>query len=638
MKNYHTIQQGKADESNEVDALISRPIPADRSPSYKRYALVAVVALGFLLAYNLLGTAQDNVPNDVDAKLLGLCFSEDDDRCDPGEVCCMLGPIGKCKSCCNDADCVAKIEQPGLDFCVHDQCRECNHDVDCIAKIDQPPAGEFGKRFCLEDNYECSAYINGESSQIPSDAYPVWLQSETSDDNNVFRKLEMPRVVYNDGPLMEQVWHIDFKEQDPSFDKNKVEYNGTHITIPSYDFMHAAYSRSYNHYDEHETGISTLIMIDNEISMVADYPKLAFVEKLHTLTYDGIKDTTRADDIKKRAKEQLAANPVFDRMKWVQMAYPKVFWSTKQKAVLRQVESNLDQALTWQVRRYVRSYPEDDVGSVNPSSSDSWASHSKKAKQAIEYAKDPSFERDYLKSEQHCKHFEDLDGVSYTEDTITFPLGRPITGFTGEMVNAPVHYFGIGVGHINVHYDPSKEILEIFYQTFAHARQHSDVKYPGPYPNGLYVAPVTDGDDYAVDPNRDGRSDDYILTTPPLGIPGCGESCGEQDFTLWERPTSEVCRDKFLDKQFWEEIAVNQRPGKFDRFLQTPHRLFGAVGGMPCAGAWNRVDYGGGHGYDMQEIGVWMHALFEIPGNNTKPMLVADNWNEWDCFYADKNC
>lgn len=58
MKNYHTIQQGKADESNEVDALISRPIPADRSPSYKRYALVAVVALGFLLAYNLLGTAQ----------------------------------------------------------------------------------------------------------------------------------------------------------------------------------------------------------------------------------------------------------------------------------------------------------------------------------------------------------------------------------------------------------------------------------------------------------------------------------------------------------------------------------------------------------------------------------------------------
>ena len=111
-----------------------------------------------------------------------------------------------------------------------------------------------------------------------------------------------------------------------------------------------------------------------------------------------------------------------------------------------------------------------------------------------------------MKSEQHCKHFEDLDGVSYTEDTVTFPLSRPITGFSGEMVNAPVHYLGLGVGYIIVDYDPSTNILEIFYQTFAHARQHSDVKYPGPYPNGLYVTPVADGDDYVVDTNIDGST------------------------------------------------------------------------------------------------------------------------------------
>ena len=63
MKNYQSIQQDYDYESNEVESLINRstPIP-DRPPLYKRYALVGAVAIGFILAYNALGTSQVRFP------------------------------------------------------------------------------------------------------------------------------------------------------------------------------------------------------------------------------------------------------------------------------------------------------------------------------------------------------------------------------------------------------------------------------------------------------------------------------------------------------------------------------------------------------------------------------------------------
>jgi len=95
MKNFQSIRQNQHDESNECDAPINRPtsnstygsdaegtkhyqsiqldIQQDyhgesndgdapfnryRQSSFKRYVLLSIVALGFLLAYNLQGTTQ----------------------------------------------------------------------------------------------------------------------------------------------------------------------------------------------------------------------------------------------------------------------------------------------------------------------------------------------------------------------------------------------------------------------------------------------------------------------------------------------------------------------------------------------------------------------------------------------------
>jgi len=555
----------------------------------------------------------DSTTNDIDAAaFLPECFGENHDQCGD-QFCCpalITGVFGYCRDCCTDGHCMSSEEQP--------------------------PAGEFGKPLCIEN--QCQAYQNGESSQIPSVGYPVWVPSETIDNSKTFRELNMPRTVYNDGPLLEQVWHIDFNDQETSFDKNKVVYNGTHITIPSFDHMHAAYSRSYNHYDEHETGIVTLIMSDNPTSLVADFAALAFVEKYHTLTYDGIQDTSRGDFIKAKAKEQLEEKPEFDKRSFFKHALHFAFWAVRYDFITRQIEGGLDRALAWQIRRYAKSYPEDGVGSVNPSSSASWASHSEKAKQAINHARDPSFEREYLKSELHCKHIEKVDGVSYTQDSVTFPVGRPLTMFSGEMINSPVHYFGLGVGHIIPHYDPSTGILEMFFQTFSHSRQHSDVKYPGPYPDGLWVAPVAEGSDYVVDPDRDGRTDEYFQSDPPDPNPFLKNGPDTADFTLWARPTEEVCNPAYVDGKrsgFWESINIDKTVDFWENLSQIKGMLRGIVGGMPCS-SWMHTDYDGGHQFDLNELGVWAHALGEIRSDKTKEMLLhATFWDDYECFYSD---
>ena len=199
---------------------------------------------------------------------------------------------------------------------------------------------------------------------------------------------------------------------------------------------------------------------------------------------------------------------------------------------------------------------------MNPSSSVGWARHLGKAKQAINHTNDPSFEREYLKSELHCKHIKQHDGVSHTQDTVIFPLGRPLTVFSGKMINSPVHYFGLGVGYIIPHYDPSMGIFEIFYQTFSHSCRHLDVKFPGPYPDGLWVAHVAKGSSYVVDPDHDGRTDRYIQSDPPNQIPIIKHGPDTADFTLWARPIEEVYSPLYVDgalAKFWESININSR-------------------------------------------------------------------------------
>mmetsp|Transcript_22897 Transcript_22897/g.26097 ORF Transcript_22897/g.26097 Transcript_22897/m.26097 type:complete len:626 (-) Transcript_22897:58-1935(-) len=619
MTDYQSIVQD-SNTNKEVDPLINNltPIP-NRSPSYKRYLVGGIVALCFLgLAFFLFHA----VGSHKSPQLLGECLMSSKNPCDDDKICCSMVKGG--------------FQSPiGLTG----TCVECCSSDDCIRKIEQPPAGEFGKMVC-NDDHTCE----GKEGLVGKDGYPVWSPSETIDNSKTFQKYMMKREVISDDPedpAYESAWYFDFNEQDDNeFDINKIDYNGTHITLPSYGKMHAGYSKKYKHYKEEETGVVTLLMADNTYSLVADFPKVSFVEKYHTLTFEGEKDIERGEYIKELSAKQVKEKPVFNKIKWLAQAYVRAISSSSNDVALRQVQAALDTALAWQIRRFVNAY--DNDGSVTPSSSKRWASHSAKAQQAIKLAKDPDFEREFLKSEQHCKHLEVAQGggftVDHTTDTVTIPLGRPITTFSGEMVNAPTHYLGLGQGTMTAHYNEDQGILQLFLQGFGISRQYSDVNFVGTHGNGLFVGPVAKGDDYVVDPDVDGRQDNLYRDDPPPNIKTNPISPDVPDLTMWRRPLSERCSANTRDASFWEEINISTKSNSVFNFLnQNVNILRGAVRGMACSTTWMKPDYGWGtSNFDVNELSVWIHTLGEVRDDWTKKITLAPWWDEWECFYQGK--
>lgn len=253
-----------------------------------------------------------------------------------------------------------------------------------------------------------------------------------------------------------------------------------------------------------------------------------------------------------------------------------------------------------------------------------------------------------MKSEQHCKHFEEGNGVEYDATHATFPLGRPIVTSSGEMVNAPVHYLGFNGGVIIADYDKESNVLQIYFMAFMNSRQYSDVAFPGPYGedgNKLYVSPIMEGNpDYYVDPEKDGRTDEYLLldqpaNDEPTGLFSSYDSEANRDFTLWARPRSETCTPGIEDSDMWTEmdLAVGEE-SMYDQIGKQLTLLTGVTEGMPCGDVWMRSDAGPGtHGFDCNEMGVWGHFLMEVPDVQTKKMGLGRFWDNWECFYQGKH-
>lgn len=618
----------------ETEPLVRGNTPpvvhGENSSSYKRFIigpLVGLFILGVAVHCSHYFGATNPSSQDAESFLFEIpnCNPNAEDSCGPEKVCCPwtngyispIGLFGTCQTCCSA--------------------------FDCIERVEQPPAGEFGATVCL-NNDQCVVYADGaESSKIPPEGYPVYVPSETIDNSKKYRKYVMPRKVFSDlpgEPVMESSWYFDFNEQDESFNKDSIVSNGTHITIPSHQKMHAGYSKKYLPFSEEETGIVTLIMADNVYSVVAQYPKLSFVEKYHTLTFQGDKDAARGEYVEKVSAQQIKDEPKFSLSEWLLHAYATTLALLRRSTISSQVDAGVDLALSWQIRQYVDSFPEEDAGSLNPSSP-GWSSHSAKAQNAIKLAKDMTFVREHVKSEQHCKHLEVGRGpytVSHTRDTVTFPLGRPITIFSGEMVLAPSHYLGVNVGHLTADYDEDNGVLQLYLQGFSTSRQYHDAKFPGP-PGfaGLYLSPVAEGSDYVVDPEKDSRGDTHVKAPPDHFFKSEFIRSDTPDLTLWRRPLADRCENKTLNAAFWEEIDITKNDNSiYDRLSQQVATAKGIVRGMACSSSWMKADYGEGtHGFDAGEVGVWAHSLGEIRDDHTKEMTLAPWWDEWECFYQD---
>lgn len=307
---------------------------------------------------------------------------------------------------------------------------------------------------------------------------------------------------------------------------------------------------------------------------------------------------------------------------------------------MSQVEAGIDRGVAWQVRRYVNSFKPEDRGKLNSSTSSAWANHAEKAKMAIELAKDPNFKRDYMKSEQHCKHLEGGPyGVDYTDTHVIFPLGVPITQFTGEMVNAPTYYLGLGAGHTTFTYDKSSKVLQMYFSVHAISRQYADRNYPGPYGEkgtALYVSPVAKGEDYKIDMSKESRSNVNLSDSQPFDDHSV---LTDADFSLWNRPQSEICDPDIRDGDWWDHVDRSDGDESiWDTIGNSHSKIVGVSRGMLCAPIWMRTDYGAGaHRFGINEIAVWGHFLGEVRDEYDEKLGKGVYWDNWECFYQNKD-
>lgn len=376
------------------------------------------------------------------------------------------------------------------------------------------------------------------------------------------------------------LWYFDLKDQpeqppdDEGLSHSVLEgviYNGTHIQIPMYKQMVAGYSRKYKPYDEEETGIVTAAYLPNEVSVITDKPKAGMTEKYHTLTYSPEDQySTDRGEYMRAQNEEFMATPTGESFDVHQFAGRldalSIVWGAT-GIISGYVEAGIDKAHLWQLRRYAAAV---DEGKAKESpSSPVWRHHTDLAKQAIDLAKDSDFmsDRRVKKSENHCKHFEDGTGVSYTDTHVTIPLNTPITTLSGEMVYSPMYYLGLNSGYNVVHYDEENQVLQMFYQVFDQARQYSDVEHQddNKNPSGLWLSRVAEGDEYEVS-EVDGRSDIYLdLVKPEFKLVNAILDALDLDpayvDSVFARPMADTCLDKYVEgdtwKQLWEEIDLS---------------------------------------------------------------------------------
>ena len=511
--------------------------------------------------------------------------------------------------------------------------------MDCAVYIEQPPPGEFGLPLCVDNT--CQAYKNKESSSIGPEGYHTWMPSETLDNSKRFHEGLVPRYVMDDQPgkpLVEQLYYIDLNDQnDERFDNDAVIANETHITIPSVHFMHAGYSKSYNHLGDYETGIVTFMMSPNTVSLVTDYPKVAFTEKYHALTHIGAKDTSRGDYVLQRSEEGMKQE--WSTAAWIRWAATTFLAAMRRDVPFAILESVLDRAHSWQIRRWVRSYPQEDTGKINPTDTPGWATHTARAKRAIELARDPNFVRDLAYSQYECKHIEASPGLTTDESSVTIPLGRPLVFHSGEDQQSPQYFISVNSGYGTLHFNPETNVLQMYLQFFQYSRQNADVRFPGAHPPGVWLRPLAEGSEYAVDPSRDGRTDEYhSLERPSDSIPQSLPFGPDAEFTLWLRPVSETCDQSTLESDFWEDIDLDAwQSSKWNELLQTKNFYEAVVHGIACGPQWMREDYGrGSKGFGTMEFATWLHMLTEVDSKNTKFTATNDVWDEWECFYQNK--
>jgi len=564
------------------------------------------------------------------------------------------GDVPNEESCGRDEDCDSG-------FCSKDRwccfwrdgvCNECRTDKDCGASLRRD---SLSKAYCVDIGNEqkvCSAWKHGKP--IDEKGYPLHslsINNKEEDENPIdwIRRYIHDKDLVSDSnnneetnnkePVMSQVWRWDLNNQPEGA---SLEANETHVRIPLNTPFHAGYSRTYHAFDnEHETGIVTLILVSNEYSIMMENAHSMMVEKYHTLTYtndfgDDL-PTPKASHIEKelvnRPKTKHGMAEAEKKLKKRSLAQAAAIMPTRVADSL--MEAGQDLLHLENLRKYLRGRRQDEEGATDEYYSDLWLDNdnnkmSEEAKDALEYAKTEKS----MKSENHCKHFEDYHGIGITETDLEIPLNKPWLAHSGETNLSPSYIFGYNNGIMIAKYDNEKNILEIHYKAYQQYRYHADAGYERP-PSGLWLAPISL--EYPV-MDQDGRSDRFYqehswyneMLNKYRSIP--------VDYSVYDR--TETCDDETRDElaDLWDDLdyieIINESQSTFGDLMDFAGFTRILINGITCASSLMRPDYGPNTvGFEVLEMLVVVHFIIEIDPNFTESLLTSPFWNEWDDFY-----
>mmetsp|Transcript_14566 Transcript_14566/g.24167 ORF Transcript_14566/g.24167 Transcript_14566/m.24167 type:complete len:562 (-) Transcript_14566:183-1868(-) len=507
-------------------------------------------------------------------------------------------------------------------------CVECNNDSHCPGQGESLP-GELPVAFCYKGGGgappRCSQWKRGEP--IDERGYPIWFHGESEAQ-------WIPRIVMDEGPVMEQVWHWDLSNQP---DETAFEVTETHVSIPLNAHTIAAYSRTYHNFHEHETGIVTAVFLSNSISVVTPNAVAGMMEKYHTLTYNGTMSTVRAD----RIREEVAARSEHTKNRAekvsVQHARGLSMGISIPGVIAEQIEAGQDDMHLDQIRNYIKDLLADGSSLENLEST-GWDQHSEEAKQTLLDAKTLSS----MKSENHCKHFEEGAGIEVTDTHIVIPLNSAFATLSGEMQFSPTYYLGLNAGVNIAKYDASTNTLEFYYQASQQFRDYSDPKVAPedlPFPSGIWVSPVNAS---TPAPSVDGRSDKLYRTSANRGwLPQflVNSYLSEPvDYSIYDKDMSEACPQDLQEElePVWLEAKLEEE-GESGNLMaglaNMKHLLHVSVIGAPCGSNYMKSDFGPGTvGFELNEFSVWSHMILEVEQEHTEYIATSQFWNDWDEF------
>jgi len=425
------------------------------------------------------------------------------------------------------------------------------------------------------------------------------------------------------------VWRFELDNQVGGLDTaGAFEKNSTHIQIPLDMQLNAGYSMDNPMVGEHETGIVTLPFGKNPVSVVSPLAELGAGDKYHVLTYEGPLDETH----KNRIDEELAGRDESTN----EQAVSNQLRRTRLQAIAvglsniggMNLEATQDEIHLEKTRRHVKQVLDGEI----PAKDVMMPEMSAQAANALELAKTlPS-----LFSRNLCTHFEERDGLGYTDTHLMFPLDSPVVFIKGISEFIPSHYFGLQSGIVVASHDEDTNVLEFHFEMHQSSRMYP---YEHDYEkNGLWLAPIDEAN--PVEP-VDGRSDQYFeedLNTSLLyramfqrylDIP--------IDYSVFDRSSTGTCDQETLDDlgDDWTNISTE---GNMLNNLSSQRSLLAlTTRGITCGSSFLKADaYEGYVGADILAFVVWGHLISEQGDAGREEICTATYWDDWDSFYKSQ--